>query len=176
MAVLWYAVQTRSGYEHKVKANIENQVEMLDLGDQVLQILIPQEERLEVVKDKRRPVKRKIYPGYIFIEMDLNDATLGIIKNTEGVTKFLGPQMTPEPISDEEMDLILKRVGLGAKAIVDFRIGDTVTVLSGPFADFTGQINEIDFERQKLRVLLSIFGRETPIELDFNQVAKSDED
>jgi transcriptional antiterminator NusG len=176
MAVLWYAVQTRSGYEHKVKANIENQVDMLGLTDMVLQILIPQEERLEVVKDKRRPVKRKIYPGYIFIEMDLNDSTLGIIKNTEGVTKFLGPQATPEPISDEEMDLILKRVGLGAKAVVDFRIGDSVTVLSGPFADFTGQINEIDFERQKLRVLLSIFGRETPIELDFNQVAKSDED
>ncbi len=175
----WYVAHTKSGFEHKVKASIENQVRLRKLGNKIFRIVVPQEESLEVVKGKRRPVKHKVYPGYVFIEMEYDEDTWGLIKNTEGVTHFLGSGETlkePTPIKESEVQTILKRMGMEAGPSVDLEVGDHITVLIGPFTDFNGIIQEIDYDKQKTKVLLSVFGRETPVEFDFNQIEKVEEE
>ena len=175
----WYVAHTKSGFEQKVKASIENQVRLRKLGNRIFRVVVPQEESLEVVKGKRRPVKHKVYPGYVFIEMEFDEETWGLVRNTEGVTHFLGSMESakePTPIKETEVQTILKRMGVAAGPSVDLEIGDHITVLIGPFSDFNGIIQEIDFDKQKTKVLLSVFGRETPVEFDFNQIEKVEED
>ena len=169
----WYVAHTKSGCEKKVKDSIEQQAKVLGLRDKIFRVIVPQEEHLEVVKGSRKPVKHKVYPGYVFIEMILTDETWSLIKNTENVTHFLGTAKEPQPIRDGEIQVILKRLGMQAEGpVIDLAIGDQVVVLIGPFADFNGVIQEIDYDKQKAKVTLSVFGRETPVELSFNEIEK----
>ncbi len=175
----WYVAHTKSGFEQKVKASIENQVKLRKLRNRIFQVVVPQEESLEVVKGQRRPVKHKVYPGYVFIEMEFDEDTWGLVRNTEGVTHFLGSTemgKEPTPIKETEVQTILKRMGVAAGPSVDLEVGDSITVLIGPFTDFNGIIQEIDYDKQKTKVLLSVFGRETPVEFDFNQIEKVEEE
>ena len=175
----WYVAHTKSGFEQKVKVSIENRVNLRKMKNKIFQIVVPQEESLEVIKGQRRPVKHKVYPGYVFIEMEYDEESWGLIKNTEGVTHFLGSSESarePTPIKESEVQTILKRMGMAAGPVVDLDMGDTITVLIGPFTDFTGMIQDLDLEKQKAKVLLSVFGRETPVEFDFNQIEKVKEE
>ena len=174
----WYIAHTKSGAEKKVAKAITRQVELAGLKYLIFNILVPEEERLEVVKNQRRPVKHKVYPGYVFVEMELTDETWALVRNTEGVTHFVGSSgKEPVPVKEGEMQTILKRMGMDSGLPqIDLEAGNSVRVLIGPFADFTGVIQEIDFEKQKAKVMLSVFGRDTPVEFDFNQIEKSSED
>jgi transcriptional antiterminator NusG len=169
----WYVAHTKSGCEKKVKDAIEQQAKVLGLRDKIFRVIVPQEEHLEVVKGSRQAVKHKVYPGYVFIEMVLTDETWALVKNTENVTHFLGTAREPMPIKDGEMQTILKRMGVQSQGpVIDLAVGDQVVVLIGPFADFNGVIQEIDYDKQKAKVMLSVFGRETPVELSFNEIEK----
>lgn len=175
----WYIAHTKSGAEKKVLKAILRQVEIQGFRHLIFNILVPEEERLEVVKNQRRPVKHKVYPGYVFVEMELTDETWALVRNTEGVTHFVGAsdKQQPVPVKESEIQTILKRMGMDTGLPqIDLDAGDTVRVLIGPFADFTGVIQEIDLEKQKAKVMLSIFGRDTPVEFDFNQIEKSSEE
>ncbi|HDS30431.1 MAG TPA: transcription termination/antitermination factor NusG [Firmicutes bacterium] len=170
----WYVAHTRSGCEQKVKSSIEQQAKVLGLRDKIFRVIVPQEEHREIVRGSRTTVKHKVYPGYVFIEMILTDDTWALVKNTENVTHFLGTAREPMPIKESEMQTILKRMGMQADGpIIDLAVGDRVVVLIGPFADFNGIIQEIDYDKQKSKVLLSVFGRETPVELSFNEIEKT---
>ena len=170
----WYVAHTKSGCEQKVKASVEQQAKVMGLKDKIFRVIVPQEEHLEVVKGSRTPVKHKVYPGYVFIEMVLTDETWALVKNTENVTHFLGTAKEPMPIKDSEMQTILKRMGMQAEGpVIDLAVGDQTVVLIGPFADFNGIIQEIDYDNQKAKVMLSVFGRETPVELSFNEIEKT---
>lgn len=175
MAMRWYVVHTYSGHENKVKMNLEKQISAYSLQDKIEQILIPMEEKIELDKktNDKKIVPKKIYPGYIFIKMELTDNTWYIIRNTAGVTGFIGSGTKPAPLSETEVNSILKRMGFEApRMALHFDSGEGVRVLFGPFADYTGVIKEIDLNREKIIVLLSLFGRDTPVELDFDQVEK----
>jgi transcriptional antiterminator NusG len=175
----WYIAHTKSGVEKKVAKAIERQVEIHGMRHLIFRILVPEEERLEVVKNQRRPVKHKVYPGYVFVEMELTDETWAMVRNTEGVTHFVGSsdRNQPVPVKEAEIQTILKRMGMDTGLpIIDLDAGDNVRVLIGPFADFTGVIQEIDLEKQKAKVMLSVFGRDTPVEFEFNQIEKSSEE
>jgi len=174
----WYIAHTKSGSENKVAKAIERQAEIRGFQHLIFRVLVPTEERLEVVKNQRRPVKHKVYPGYVFIEMELTDETWSLVKNTEGVTHFVGSSgKEPVPVKDSEMQTILKRMGMDTGfPVIDLEAGDHVRVLIGPFADFTGVIQEIDLEKQKSKVMLSVFGRDTPVEFEFNQIEKCTEE
>jgi len=172
----WYVAHTKSGCEKKVKEAIEHQAKVRGLRDKIFRVIVPQEEHLEVVKGSRTPVKHKVYPGYVFIEMVLTDETWALVKNTENVTHFLGTAREPIPVKDSEMQTILRRMGMQANMpVIDLAVGDHVVVLTGPFTDFTGVIQEIDYDKQKAKVMLSVFGRDTPVELSFNEVEKTKE-
>ncbi len=170
----WYVLHTYSGYENKVKKTIESRVEALDLNDQVFEIVvIPMEEVVEVKEGQRRTVQRKVFPGYVLVRMDLSDDTWYAIRNTPGVTGFINIDNKPVPLADEAVQKIVK--GMTAETPVvkmTFQIGDTVRIIDGPFADFRGEIDEINNEKGKIRVLVSFFGRETPVELDFLQAER----
>jgi len=174
----WYIAHTKSGSENKVAKAIERQAEIRDFQHLIFRVLVPTEERLEVVKNQRRPVKHKVYPGYVFIEMELTDETWSLVKNTEGVTHFVGSSgKEPVPVKDSEMQTILKRMGMDTGLpLIDLEAGDHVRALIGPFADFTGVIQEIDLDKQKSKVMLSVFGRDTPVEFEFNQIEKCTEE
>ncbi|MCK4721321.1 transcription termination/antitermination factor NusG [bacterium] len=170
----WYVAHTKSGCEQKVKSSIEHQARTRGYKDKIFRIIVPQEEHLEVVKGSRTAVKHKVFPGYVFIEMVLTDETWALVKNTENVTHFLGTAREPMPIKESEMQTILKRIGLQAEGpVIDLAVGDQVVVLIGPFADFNGIIQDIDYDKQKAKVMLSVFGRETPVELSFNEIEKT---
>ncbi|HEX3813742.1 MAG TPA: transcription termination/antitermination protein NusG [Mycobacteriales bacterium] len=182
----WYVVHSYAGYENKVKANLENRISSLDMEDFIFQIEVPTEEVTEIKNGKRQQVQRKVFPGYILVRMDLNDESWGAVRNTPGVTGFVGATSRPSPLSLDEVVRILAPAsteptaagGGGGRskqaqvAVVDFEVGESVTVMDGPFATLPATINEIDAEHQKLKVLVSIFGRETPVELSFGQVSK----
>ncbi|MBU1023945.1 transcription termination/antitermination protein NusG [bacterium] len=175
----WYIAHTKSGAEKKVSKAILRQVEIQGFKHLIFNILVPEEERLEVVKNQRRPVKHKVYPGYVFVEMELTDETWALVRNTEGVTHFVGAseKHRPVPVKESEIQTILKRMGMDTGLPqIDLDAGNNVRVLIGPFADFTGVIQEIDLEKQKAKVLLSVFGRDTPVEFDFNQIEKSSDE
>lgn len=169
----WYAVHTYSGHENKVKTNIERRAESMGLKDRVFRILIPTEQELRTRGGKKREVARKIFPGYVLIEMVLDDQTWYLVKSTTGVTGFVSSGNKPVPLQEKEVQNILEAVeGPRQKPRVLWEKGQVIRVMSGPFADFTGTIEDVNVQKEKLRVLISIFGRDTPVELDFTQVEK----
>ena len=187
----WYVVHSYAGYENKVKANLETRVQTLDVEDYIFQVEVPTEEVTEIKNGQRKQVQRKVLPGYILVRMDLNDQSWGAVRNTPGVTGFVGATSKPSPLThDDVIKFLLPRVepkqaaasgktadvasGSGGKAAVevDFEVGESVTVMDGPFATLPATINEVNVDAQKLKVLVSIFGRETPVELGFTQVSK----
>jgi transcriptional antiterminator NusG len=179
MAKQWYVVHTYSGYEHKVKAALEERVQTLGRQDLFGDILIPSERVLEMVKGHKRTSSRKFFPGYLLVQMELNDETWHVVKSTPKVTGFVGGSNDPRtipPISEREIQEINQQVQEGAlhpKPKVLFEAGETVKVTDGPFQDFSGVVEEVKPEKGKLRVFISIFGRATPVELDFVQVEKA---
>jgi transcriptional antiterminator NusG len=176
MAHQWYVVHTYSGYENKVKAALEERIKSFGKEEYFSEILIPSEKVVEMVKGERRTSSRKFFPGYIFVKMELNDETWHIVRNTPKVTGFIGGRMKPTPISEEEVQEIIQQVNEGVlkpKPKFVFEKGDSVRVVDGPFTNFHGVVDEVRPEKGKLRVLVSIFGRATPVELDFVQVVKN---
>lgn len=172
----WYVVHTYSGYENKVKANLEKRVESMGMQDKIFRVLVPEDEETELKNGKRKTVKKKVFPGYVLAELVMTDDSWYVVRNTPGVTGFVGSTGSgskPIPLLPEEVDVILKRMGMAKVQIdIDFELKETVKVIEGPFADFTGTIEDIDMDKQKLKVHVNMFGRETPVELDFAQIEK----
>ena len=169
----WFVIHTYSGYENKVKTNLEHRIHSMDMGDKIFQVLVPTEEEIEIKNGKRHPVERKVYPGYVLVEMNMSDDSWYVVRNTPGVTSFVGMGTTPTPLSDGEVKAILRQIKLDApKYKVAFTKGEAVRVTDGPFTDLHGVVDEVNPERNKVKVLVSIFGRETPVELDFLQIEK----
>jgi transcriptional antiterminator NusG len=175
VALRWYIVHVYSGFENKVKMALEERISSSNQQDKFGEVVVPTEEIVELVKGKRRTSSRKFYPGYILVRMDLNDETWHIVNNTAKVTGFLGGREKPTPISDEEADQILNRMEAGKlkpQPKYYFEKGDEIRVIDGPFTNFNGTVEEVNPEKGKIRVLVSIFGRSTPVELEFVQVTK----
>jgi transcriptional antiterminator NusG len=169
----WFVVHTYSGYEERVKKNLEQRIKYMDSGDEISQVIIPTEVEIEVKNGQRRNVDKKILPGYILVQMKLSDQSWNIVRNTPGVTGFVGSGSKPTPLEEEEVSQILKQMEAEAPRVrVGFRKGQSVRVTNGPFIDFVGVVDEISLDKGKVKVLLSLFGRETPVELDFLQVEK----
>ena len=189
----WFVIHSYAGYENKVKANLETRVQNLDVGDYIFQVEVPTEEVTEIKNGQRKQVNRKVLPGYILVRMELNDESWGAVRNTPGVTGFVGATSRPTALSLNDVVKFLLPQGAAKKPgkagstsaaasseatlerpeiLVDFEVGESVTVMDGPFATLPASISEVNAEQQKLKVLVSIFGRETPVELTFNQVAK----
>lgn len=171
----WFIVHTYSGYEQKVKIALEERIKLLGKEDFFEKILVPTEKVVELVKGERKTTARKFYPGYILVRMELNDETWHIVKNTPKVTGFIGGKDKPTPLSDEEAENIVEQMTAGAlkpKPKYLFDRGDEVRVIDGPFSNFNGVVDDVSPEKGKVRVLVSIFGRSTPVELDFVQVSK----
>lgn len=172
----WYVVHTYSGYENKVKTNLEKRVESMEMTDKIFRVLVPVEEETEVKNGKSKQVTKKVFPGYVIVEMVMTDDSWYVVRNTPGVTGFVGSTgagSKPTPLLPEEADSILRQMGVEApKADVDFEIKESVKVKEGPFANFIGSIEDIYPDKQKLKVHVNMFGRETPVELEFNQVEK----
>ncbi len=178
MEKAWYVVHTYSGYENKVKTNLEKRVESMGMEDKIFRVLVPTEEEVETKDGKKRTVTKKVFPGYVLVEMVMTDDSWYVVRNTPGVTGFVGSTgagSKPTALRPDEADTILKQMGIEIpKVKVDFALRDMVRVKDGPFTNRTGEIIEIQPDRQKVRVLVDIFGRETPVELDFTQVQKLD--
>jgi transcription termination/antitermination protein NusG len=171
----YYVVHTYAGYEAKVKANLENRIQSMNMEDRIYEVIIPTEDAVEIKGGKKQTVQRKVFPGYVLVRMDLDDDSWYVVRNTPAVTGFVGPPgAKPFPLSIREVEAILREPEEGEEIIpsVDYEVGENIRVTSGPFADFTGTISEINADQSKLKVLVSIFGRETPVELGFDQVAK----
>ena len=173
----WYIIQTYSGYENKVKKNLDQRIKQMDLGDLIFEVVIPTEEEIEIRDGQRRTVSKKLFPGYVLIQMLMEDDAWSLVRNTPGVTGFAGGNeeegSRPVPLDDEEAGRILRQMDAGTPRInVGFSIGESVRVIDGPFIDFVGQVDDINLDKGKVRVMVSMFGRETPVELDFLQVEK----
>jgi transcriptional antiterminator NusG len=169
----WYVIHTYSGYENKVKANLEKRVESMNMGDKIFRILVPMEEEIQVKDGKPKVTPKKIYPGYVLVEMNITEDSWYVVRNTPGVTGFVGSGSKPIPLQDHEIRKIFKHIGMEEKQPkVDFKIHENVRITSGPFENFIGTIEEIHPQKGKLKVKVSMFGRETPVELDFTQVVK----
>jgi transcriptional antiterminator NusG len=171
---LWYVIHTYSGYENKVKTNLEHRVTSMDMADKIFRVVVPTEEEVEIKNGQRRTVQRKIFPGYVLVEMVLEDDSWYVVRNTPGVTSFVGSGTTPTPLPESEVQAILKQMREEKPQVrVTYQKGNRVKIVDGPFAEFMGTIDEVNTEKNKLRVLVSMFGRETPVELDFLQVEKA---
>jgi len=175
----WYVIHTYSGYENKVKQDLEHRIESMGMHDQVFQIVVPVEEEVDIKDGQRRIVERKIFPGYVLVRMLLTDESWSVVRNTPGVTGFVGagtdPQdrMRPTPLRAEDVEKIMRRMDAEEPQIrVSFRIGQNVRIVDGPFTDFHGVVDDLDMEKGKVRLMVNFFGRETPVELDFLQVEK----
>jgi transcriptional antiterminator NusG len=169
----WYVLHTYSGYENKVRKSIETRIEALDLTDRVYEIVVPTQDEIEIRSGQRHTVQKKVFPGYVLVRMEMDDDTWYALRNTPGVTGFVNINNVPIPLPDSEVQGILKGMTAEApKVKVSFAVGDTVRITDGPFADFRGEIDEINQEKGKIRVLVSFFGRETPVELDFLQAER----
>ncbi|MBY0121903.1 transcription termination/antitermination protein NusG [Bacillus sp. S/N-304-OC-R1] len=172
----WYVVHTYSGYENKVKANLEKRVESMGMQDKIFRVIVPEEEETDMKNGKKKVVKRKVFPGYVLVEIVMTDDSWYVVRNTPGVTGFVGSAGSgskPTPLLPEEVNVILKRMGVEEKRVdINFEIGEMVQVKEGPFANFTGSIEDIDKDKAKIRVLVNMFGRDTPVELDFSQIEK----
>jgi transcriptional antiterminator NusG len=169
----WYVIHTYSGHEERVKKNLEQRIKFMDSGNEIFQVVIPTEDEIEVRGGRRRTVTRKILPGYVLVEMNMDEHSWGVVRNTPGVTGFVGSGNIPTPLEEGEVSEILKQMTAETpKVKVGYRKGQSVRVTDGPFIDFVGVVDEINVEKGKLKVLLSLFGQETPVELDFLQVDK----
>ena len=169
----WFVVHTYSGHEERVKKNLEQRMKLMESGDKIFQVVVPTEDEVEVRSGQRRTIAKKILPGYVLVQMQMSDQTWNIVRNTPGVTGFVGSGSKPVPLQEEEVDQILKQmVSETPRVKVGFKQGQSVRVTDGPFTDFVGIVDEISADKGKVKVFLSLFGRETPVELDFLQVEK----
>lgn len=169
----WYVLHTYSGYEDNVCRNLKQRIESMDMQDLIFDVMVPTEKRIKIKGGKRTVVEERIYPGYVLVDMIVTDASWYVVRNTPNVTGFIGLGTTPTPIDPAEILMLKKRMGVSEpKFKIDVRSGDSVKITEGPFKDFDGKIQEIDEEKGKVKVLVSIFGRETPVELDFLQIRK----
>lgn len=173
----WYVVHTYSGYENRVKANLEKRVETMGMQDNIFRVIVPEHEETDLKDGKKRTVMRKVFPGYVLVEMILTDESWYVVRNTPGVTGFIGSSgggAKPTPLLPEEVDRLLRQMGITKKAIgeLDVTVGEVVEVLDGPFAHFQGKVEEIDLDKGKVKVIIDMFGRETKMELDFEQIQK----
>lgn len=172
----WYVVHTYSGYENKVKANLEKRVESMGMEDKIFRVLVPMEEEVELKDGKKKTTLKKVFPGYVLVEMVMTDDSWYVVRNTPGVTGFVGSSgagSKPTPLLEEEARAILKQMGMEeARPKVNFVLKESVKVIDGPFQNFVGYIDEINVEKHKIKVFVNMFGRETPVELDFTQVEK----
>jgi transcriptional antiterminator NusG len=169
----WYAIHTYSGYEEKVAESIRQRAESLDMKDKIFQVLVPKEKMIEVKNGKRKIVEKRIFQGYVLVQMKLSEDAWYIVRNTPSVTGFVGSGTEPTPVSGDEMEKIMKRMGRAEpKHKIDFKEGEVVSITDGPFKGFDGSISEIDSQKGKLKVLVNMFGRETPVELDSLQVKR----
>ena len=167
----WYAIRTYSGYEDKVADSIRQRINAVDMADKIFDVMIPKEKQIEIKNGKRKVVDRKIFQGYALVEMKLTEETWFIVRNTPGVTGFVGSGTEPTPVSEAEIKKIRKRMGVEEpKHQIDFSVGEVVSIVDGPFKGFDGSISEIDYQKGKLKVMVSMFGRDTPVELDALQV------
>ena len=170
----WYVVHCYSGYENKVRHNLEQRIETMGMKDEIFDVVVPTEEEIEVKDGKRRTVERRVFPGYILVNMILAEESWYVVRNTPGVTGFVGMGSTPTPLRSEEVAQIIKRMEADAPRIkVTFKPGERIRIVDGPFNDFRGTVDVIDMEKAKVRVMVNFFGRETPVELDFLQVEKA---
>ncbi len=169
----WYVIHTYSGYENKVKTNLERRVASMAMEDKIFRVLVPTEEEIDFKDGKKKITKKKVFPGYVLVEMIMSDDSWYVVRHTPGVTGFVGSGNKPLPLEESEVEAILQQMGVvEAKPRVAYQPGDEVQVISGPFVNFTGRIDEVNVERGKLKVIVSMFGRDTPVELDFEQVEK----
>lgn len=169
----WYAIHTYSGYEEKVAESIRQRAESLDMKDKIFQIMVPKEKMIEIKNGKRKVVEKRIFQGYVLVQMKMSEDAWYIVRNTPNVTGFVGTGNEPTPVESDEMDKIMKRMGREEpKHKIDYRVGEVVNIIDGPFKGFDGAINEIDEQKGKLKVLVNMFGRETPVELDSLQVKR----
>ncbi|ASN03696.1 transcription termination/antitermination protein NusG [Virgibacillus necropolis] len=172
----WYVVHTYSGYENKVKMNLEKRVETMGMEDKIFRVIVPEDEETEIKNGKKKVVKKKFFPGYVLTEMIMTDDSWYVVRNTPGVTGFVGSSghgSKPTPLLPDEVETVLKRMGVSeAVTQIDFDLKENVRVNDGPFANFTGSIEHIDIDKQKVKVHVNMFGRETPVELDFSQIEK----
>jgi transcriptional antiterminator NusG len=169
----WYAIHTYAGYEDAVVRNLKQRIESLGMEDKIFSVVVPTEKKIKIHGGKRRIVEEKIYPGYVLVDMFVDDNSWYVVRNTPRVTGFVGSSTTPVPLAKDEVDHLFERMGVKEpKYKIDVKVGEIVRVADGPFKDFEGRINEVDEEKGKLKVLVSIFGRETPLEMDFLQIKK----
>ncbi len=169
----WYVIHTYSGYEDAVAKNLKQRVESLGMEDKIFNVIVPKEKKIKIKDGKRKVVEEKIYPGYVLVEMIVTDDSWYIVRNTPNVTGFVGAGTIPVPISVEEIESLKKRMGVETPQYkIEVKIGDPVKIIDGPFKDFDGKVSEIDEERGKIKVLVNMFGRDTPVELDSLQIKK----
>lgn len=169
----WYVIHTYSGYEDRVSENLRQRIESLDMQDKIFNVIVPKENQIEIKNGRRRIVERRIFPGYVLVQMDVTEDSWYVVRNTPNVTGFVGSGTTPIPISADEVRQIQKRMGVEEpKYKIDFSLGESVNITDGPFRGFDGVVNEIDENKGKIKVLVNMFGRETPVELDSLQVKK----
>jgi transcriptional antiterminator NusG len=170
----WYVIHCYSGYENKVRHNLEQRIETMGMKDKVFDVVVPTQEEIEVRDGKRRTVERHIFPGYVLVNMILTEESWFVVRNTPGVTGFVGMGQLPTPLRPDEVSQIIKRMEADSPTIkVSFKVGERVRIVDGPFNDFRGIVAEIDMDRNKVRIMVSFFGRDTPVELDFLQVEKA---
>jgi transcription termination/antitermination protein NusG len=171
----WYVIHTYSGYEDAVAKNLKQRIESLSMEDKIFDVIVPKEKKIKIKNGKRKTIEEKIYPGYVLVQMVVDDASWYVVRNTPRVTGFLGAGTTPIPVSVADMADLMKRMEVGEPEFtIDFEIGVTVKIVDGPFKGFEGKVSEIDKERGKIKVLVNMFGRDTPVELDSLQIKKVD--
>ncbi len=169
----WYVLHTYSGYEESVSKNLQQRIESLGMDDKIFNIIVPKEKKIKIKKGKRKVTEEKIYPGYILVEMIVTDDSWYVVRNTPNVTGFIGAGTIPIPVSKEEIDSLKKRMEVDEPQYnIDVEAGDMVKITDGPFKDFDGQVSEVDEEKGKIKVLVNMFGRDTPVELDYLQIKK----
>jgi transcriptional antiterminator NusG len=169
----WYVIHTYSGYEDSVAKNLKQRVESLSMEDKIFNVLVPKEKKIKIKNSKRKTIEEKIYPGYVLVEMIVTDDSWYLVRNTPNVTGFVGAGTTPVPVLSKEIEILKKRMGVEEPQYkIDVKIGNLVKIIDGPFKDFDGKVSEIDQERGKVKVLVNMFGRDTPVELDSLQIKK----
>ncbi len=169
----WYVLHTYSGYEDNVSRNLKQRIESMGMEDKIFNVLVPKEKKIKIKNGKRKTVEERIFPGYVLVQMIVTDDSWYVVRNTPNVTGFIGSGTIPTPISEEEIKTLQKRMGVSEpKYKIDVVVGEAIKIIDGPFKDFDGKVSEIDPDRGKIKVLVSVFGRETPVELDFLQIKK----